>query len=366
MTTKENEAKDRRVVIVAGAQGVSGNAVLKQYAALPGTTVYGLSRRPSESSGNIQHISVDLLSPDDVKAKLGQLKEITHFFFGAYVEKPTATEKTEVNVRLLRNLLDVLEENAPALRHITLYQGGKAYGSDLGPYKTPAREDDPRLMPPNFYYDQEDLLRSRQKGSKWNFTILRPGGAICGISLGSPMNLVSVIAVYAAISRELGLPFRFPGPESVYRALYQVTSADLLARATVWAGESPAAQNELFNVTNGDTLRWQHMWPRMAKMLGMEVADPVPFSLVTYMADKRPVWDAIVKKEKLQPIPYEQMVSWGYGDFAFRQGFDNVSSTIKVRQAGFHDCLDSETMFSQFFGKLREMKLLPAGMREGS
>jgi hypothetical protein len=24
------------------------------------------------------------------------------------------------------------------------------------------------------------------------------------------------------------------------------------------------------------------------------------------MADKRPVWDAIVAKEKLQPIPYEQ------------------------------------------------------------
>ena len=108
------------------------------------------------------------------------------------------------------------------------------------------------------------------------------------------------------------------------------------------------------------------MWPRMAKMLGMGVADPVPFALVTYMADKRPVWDAIVKKEKLRPIPYEQMVSWEYGDFTFRQGFDNVSSTIKVRRAGFHDCLDSETMFSQFFGKLREMKLLPAGMREGS
>jgi len=35
--------------------------------------------------------------------------------------------------------------------------------------------------------------------------------------------------------------------------------AGQLARsATVWAGESPAAQNELFNVTNGDTLRWQH------------------------------------------------------------------------------------------------------------
>src|ERR1700719_3590910 len=151
MTTKEKEVKHPRVVVVAGAQGVSGTAVLKQYAALPGTTVYGLSRRPSESSENIHHISVDLLSPDDVKDKLGQLNQITHLFFGAYAEKPTATERTEINVNLLRNLLDVLEENAPALRHITLYQGGKAYGSDLGPYKTPAREDDPRLMPPNFY-----------------------------------------------------------------------------------------------------------------------------------------------------------------------------------------------------------------------
>jgi nucleoside-diphosphate-sugar epimerase len=218
-------------------------------------------------------------------------------------------------------------------------------------------------MPPNFYYDQEDLLRERQKSSAWNFTVFRPCGAICGFSLGTPMNLVSVIAVYAAICREMGLPLRFPGPESVYRSLYQVTSADLLASAAIWPGATPAARNEVFNVTNGDTFRWQHMWPRIARMFGMEIADPVPFSLLTYMADKGPVWDAIVKREKLRPIPYEQMVSWGFGDFVFRQDFDNISSTIKVRQAGFNDCIDSETMFYQVFKQLREMKMLPAGMR---
>jgi nucleoside-diphosphate-sugar epimerase len=256
-----------------------------------------------------------------------------------------------------------LQASAPELRHITMYQGGKAYGSDLGPYKTPAREDDPRLMPPNIYYEQEDLLRARQKANKWNFTVLRPGGAVCGLSLGSPMNLATVIAVYAAICRELRLPLRFPGPQAVYRALYQVTSADILARATIWAGEAPAAHNEIFNITNGDTLRWQHMWPRIAKMLGMEVADPVPFSLSTYMADKGPVWDTIVKKQNLRPIPFEQIVSWGFGDFVFRQGFDNVSSTIKARQAGFHDCIDSEAMFAQLFEKFRQMNLLPSDLR---
>jgi nucleoside-diphosphate-sugar epimerase len=360
MSIQRNDWKSRRGIIVAGAQGVTGNAVLNQYASLPNTTVYGLSRRPSKGNGNVQHVSVDLLNSDDLKAKLGKLNDATHLVFGAYLERPTAAEKTEVNVRLLRNLLDVLKESAPSLRHITLYQGGKAYGSDLGPYKTPAREDDPRLMSPNFYYDQEDLLRDRQKGSNWNFTVFRPGGAVCGFSLGSPMNLTMVIAVYAAICREMALPFRFPGPESVYRSLYHVTSADVLARATVWAGETPAAQNELFNVTNGDNLRWQHMWPRIAKMFGLEVADPVPFSLVNYMADKGAVWDAIVKKEKLQSVPYEQIVNWSFGDFVFRQGFDNVFSTIKVRQAGFNDCLDSETMFSEFFAKLRDLKLLPA------
>jgi nucleoside-diphosphate-sugar epimerase len=360
---KTQGGQDRRpTVIVAGAQGVSGNAVLQQYAELVGAKVYGLSRRSAEDSGNVRHIAVDLLNLDDTVTKLDELRDATHLFFGAYVERRTAAEKTTANVVLLRNLLDVVEKNSPDLRHITIYQGGKAYGSDLGPYKTPAREDDPRLMSPNFYYDQEDLLRERQKGRNWNFTVFRPGGAICGVSLGTPMNLISVIAVYAAICRKMGLPLRFPGPEAVYRSLYQATSADLLARAVIWAAETASARNELFNVTNGDTFRWQHMWPRIAKMLGMEIADPVPFKLTTYMADKESVWDAIVKKEKLRPIRYEQVVSWGFGDFVFGQAFDNVSSTIKIRQAGFEECLDSEAMFAGLFERLRKMRLLPTTM----
>jgi nucleoside-diphosphate-sugar epimerase len=169
-------------------------------------------------------------------------------------------------------------------------------------FKTPAREDDPRLMPPNFYYDQEGFLRERQQGKQWHWTALRPE-AVCGFAVGNPMNLAMVIAVYAVLSKELGLPLRFPGAEKAYRALYQVTSADILARASIWAGNSHAAQNEIFNITNGDYFRWQHMWPRIAKMFNMEVADPVPMRLATYMADKAPLWDAIVRKYKAAGNP---------------------------------------------------------------
>ncbi len=194
------------------------------------TTVYGLSRRKIEELPGIVPINVDLLSPADVERTVATLKGVTHIIFGAYIEKDTPGERSEVNVALLRNLLTVAERNAPDLKHVTLYQGGKAYGADLGPFKTPAREDHPRLMGPNFYYDQEDFLREYQAGKKWTFSVLRPE-AVCGYAVGNLMNLTMVIAVYAAISKELGLPLRFPGPEAVYRALYQVTSANILAKA---------------------------------------------------------------------------------------------------------------------------------------
>ena len=348
-----------RVVLVAGSHGVSGRAATLHYAALPQINVYGLSRRPDENTPGVRHISVDLLDPASVREKISPIPNVTHIVFGAYVERPTAAEKSDVNTAILRNLLDVVEETSAAtFEHITFFQGGKAYGADLGPFKTPAREDDPRLMPPNFYYDQEDLLRARQKGKSWHLTALRPE-AICGYGVGNPMNLAMVIAIYAALSKELGLPLRFPGTEAAYRALYQVTSANILAEATIWAGQTPAANEQIFNITNGDYFRWQHMWPRIATMFGMETADPVPTPLAVYMADKAPLWDRIVQRHGLRPTPYQQVASWPFGDFIFSSGFDNISSTIKARQAGFHACIDTENMFHQLFHQFADMRIIP-------
>jgi nucleoside-diphosphate-sugar epimerase len=345
-------------VLVAGAQGVSGRAALEHWRAIPATQVVGLSRRAASYEAGVEQISVDLLDVVDTRQKLSSIEDVTHIVFGAYVERATPSEKTEDNVAILKNLLDIVEETSPNLRHVTFYQGGKAYGADLGPFKTPAREDDPRLMPPNFYYDQEDFLRDRQRGKQWHWTALRPE-AVCGFAVGNPMNLAMVIAVYATLSKELGLPLRFPGTEKAYRALYQLTSADILAEASIWAAHSDAARNEVFNITNGDYFRWQHMWPRIAKMFGMETADPVPMPLTTYMADKGPLWNSILAKYQLQPIPYEQVASWAFGDFIFNSGFDNVTSTIKARRAGFQDCIDTEEMFKAFFGELRSRCVIP-------
>lgn len=351
-------AERTKRVIIAGAQGVIGRAAAEHFVRQPGMTVYAVSRRAQGHVKGVHPIVADLEAPDSLPARLAPAAGSTHLVFAAYRERPTAAEKSRVNVGMLRNLLDAVEPQCPGLEHITFYQGGKAYGADLGPFKTPAREDDPRLMPPNFYYDQEDLLRARQQGRSWHFTALRPE-AVCGFAIGNPMNLAMVIAVYAAISKELGLPLRFPGTEAAYRALYQVTSAAILARAADWAGTAPEARNEIFNITNGDYFRWEHMWPRIARAFGMEAAPPVPTPLATYMEDKAALWETMVRKYGLSPIPYRELVSWPFGDFIFNSGFDNISSTIKARRAGFPDCIDTEEMFTALFASLRAMRAIP-------
>lgn len=347
-----------KVVLVAGAQGVIGYAAATYMASLPDTRVYGLSRRSIDDKEPFTPLKVDLLSEGDTEQALSFLTDVTHIIFAAYVEKSTPVERSSVNVTLLRNLLNIVEKHSPGLQHVTLYQGGKAYGADLGPFKTPAREDDPRLMSPNFYYDQEDFLKGARRGKMWHYTVLRPE-AVCGYSIGNPMNLTMVIGIYAAISKELGLPLRFPGPEAAYRALYQVTSADILAKASSWAGTTGSAREQVFNITNGDYFRWQFMWPRIAKSFQMEVAEPVPMPMHVYMADKGPLWADMTRKYGLKPIPYEQIVSWAFGDFIFNSAFDNITSTIKARRHGFHECIDTEDMFTDFFADLRTERILP-------
>jgi nucleoside-diphosphate-sugar epimerase len=116
---------------------VSGRAAAAHWASLPGTRVYGLSRRSATLPAGVEAISADLLDRDDLQRKLGTLSGITHIVSGAYIERATAAERSETNLAILQNLLDAVEPASPSLRHVTFYQGGKAYGADLAPSRRP-------------------------------------------------------------------------------------------------------------------------------------------------------------------------------------------------------------------------------------
>ncbi len=349
---------ERKTMLVIGATGVIGRRLIETLEPMEDWDIVGVSRRAPGFATRARHISVDLSDRDDCIAKLGGLSGVTHMMFAAYIDRPTWAEQCAPNAALIENTFDGFEPASENLRHVTLMQGTKYYGCHLGPFKTPAKESDPRHMPPNFYFNQEDALRVRQQGKPWKWTLLRPH-TVCGFAPGMPLNLIAVIAVYAAISKELGLPLRFPGTEGGYRSVFQVTDADLLSRSILWAATEPKAGNEAFNITNGDYFRWETLWPQFAEAFGMDYAPPAPIRLGEFMADKGPLWDGMVGKYGLMKLRMEEAANWAFGDYIFNQDWDIMSDTLKARQAGFPDCVASDAMFLRLFDEVRERRFVP-------
>lgn len=347
----------KKSVIVAGAVGVIGRGVLAHFENQD-VELVALSRRKPDFPTRAQHLPVDLTDRDSCEKWLSQVPGATHLVFAAYQEKPSPAELVAVNLLMLKNLVEVIEAKAPHLRHVTLMQGGKAYGAHIGPFPSPAKESDPRHMPPNFYYDQEDFLRRASQGKSWSWTALRPE-AVIGMAVGNPMNLLMAIAVYGTLAKALGVPMSFPGPRAAYDVLYQVTDTRILARAIDWAGETASCCGEIFNITNGDYFRWSRVWPRIADFFEIPAGEPFPISLEQMMADKGSLWEKLTKAHGLQEYPYEKIVSWKFGDFILKTTFDNITSTIKARQHGFADCTDSEEMFIDRLKALREQHYIP-------
>jgi nucleoside-diphosphate-sugar epimerase len=353
-------AHDRpSVALVSGATGVVGRRLAEHLAQQPRWRVFGIARRPPETAGAIEWLALDLTDSAAVHRAAGKLAGVTHVFHCArYAHSTAAAEPIGPNLAMLQNLVEAAERGSQALEHVHLVQGSKYYGSELGPYKTPAKESDPRVLVSNWYYAQEDWLVERARGKRWTFSASRPHG-VCDADLGIVRSMARVISVYAAISKALGMPLCFPGSEASYRALYQCTEAALLARAMAWMATEPGCAGEAFNVTNGDFIRWMNLWPAFARHFGMPCGTVRTVRLAQAMADKAPVWARIVAEHGLVPTPYEQTALWSYGDFIFNAGYDILSDTSKLRRFGFWDTVDTGDMFLGLFEHLRRNRIVP-------
>lgn len=350
--------KNNKTALVVGANGVIGSNLIAHLEKSADWNIIGLSRQGSQNTCKTTYISVDLLNEADCKEKLSRLTDVTHIFYAAYQDKPTWAELVEPNLTMLVNVVNIVESIAANLEHVSLMQGYKVYGAHYGPFKTPAKESDAGHMPPEFNVDQQQFLEKQQLGKKWTWSALRPS-VVGGTALGNPMNLAVVIAIYATIAKELGLPLRFPGKTGAYDKLMDFTDAGLLAKATVWAATNPDSANQAFNITNGDLIRWNELWPKIANYFEMEVAPPLHMPLQTIMSDKAAVWERIQRKYELEKHRYESVSSWGFGDFVFSWDYDFFSDGSKARRLGFHAYVETEKMFFDLFDELKKQKVIP-------
>lgn len=347
------------VALIAGATGATASRLVERLDEL-GWTVFGLCRTPRPTRGRATYLPVDLLDAAAVTATVTTLPAITHVFYAARAKHGEGgSESVAENVAMLRNVLDAATaSHSGSLQHVHLVEGGKWYGQHLGPYPTPAREDDPRHLPPNFYYDQEDLLRERQRGQRWTWSASRPN-VIFDYAPQRARNIVSIVGAYAAVCRELGLPLDFPGLPDQFHALTELTDAAHLARALHHIATTPACANGAFNVTNGDLIRWSHLWPRIADAYGIKTGVVRPMLLAEAMRGRDVLWQAMVRRHRLVESRLEDIALWSFADALFRQTFDVVSSTTRLRMTGFADVVDTEEQFLAHLARYREGRHLP-------
>lgn len=349
-----------KIALIAGAGGAASKRLIETLLADPDWSVIALARTPRASSGRLTWVSADLFDAAACRRALAAHSGVTHVFYTSRAKHgETGVESIPDNVAMLENVLDAVEPVAAGLAHIHIVEGTKWYGMHLGPFPTPADEDaDISGLPDNFYYAQQRMLAARQHGKGWAWSASRPT-FIYDFAPERARNGVAVIGAYAALCRELGLPFDFPGSQAAFDAVRDFTDASLLARQMKFIATTPACRNAAFNTNNGDTLRWRDVWPALAAHLGVRAGTVRPFSLNEWVRDKAPVWVAVVRRHGLVDTPLDETADWAFADFHWGHGYDIVSSPKKLQAAGFRETIDSATMLRDHLTRYREARIFP-------
>jgi nucleoside-diphosphate-sugar epimerase len=414
--------------IVAGATGILGREIVLELSryAQQWPTVHALSRSKKEDyPENVIHNHIDLTSSAEVMAN--DLKNVRgeYVFFAAYLQKDSEQENWDINGAMLDNFLKALVKTGAVedVKRIILVTGAKQYGVHLGVPKNPMLEDDPWLTderyPPNFYYNQQNILHKFCEEHAKEWTVTYPNDVI-GYAYGNFMNLSLALALYATVTKELGEDLIFPGSPEFYVKFDSFTSSKLHAQFCAWAALEPKAANEAFNVVNGDVESWQNMWPKLASHFGLKVkADqfntanserPSAFQRITNqitggnsdvsstkpLIEKPPItdlaakigleghpvtqqskvvqqidlikwsqrddvkqaWEKVAEREGLDKEALGK-ATWGFLGFVLGRNFDLVIGMSKARRAGWTGYVDTWESLEGVLGELRKAKLIP-------
>lgn len=358
-------------LLVVGALGLVGRAVVERFAGRAGVQVIGLARRRADFAPGATWLQADLQDAQGTRAALApHAAGITHVVYAALNEQPglvqgwRSADNMALNTQMLAHLLAAIDgPSGSRLQHVTLLQGTKAYGVHTGrAMRVPAREGDALRDHVNFYFDQQDLVEQRAARDGFGWTVFRPQ-IVLGVAIGSAMNPVAALGAQAVLCREQGVPLAYPGHPHL---LTECTDARLIAEAVEWTWTAPQARGQAFNIANGDVIHWPTLWPRLAAFFGLPLGEPAPQRLSQTMPLLAPLWRQIAEREGLRVADLGALIglSWQYADatFASQRPFPvpPLVSTVALRQAGFASCIDTEECILQHLRAMQAQGYLPA------
>jgi hypothetical protein len=77
------------------------------------------------------------------------------------------------------------------------------------------------------------------------------------------MNFAVTIALYATIQKELDQPLLFPGNKMSWNRISDHSTASNNACFQLWTVLNENIHHEIFNIANGDLVRFRDLWPKI-------------------------------------------------------------------------------------------------------
>ncbi|KEF51433.1 uncharacterized protein A1O9_12582 [Exophiala aquamarina CBS 119918] len=375
-----------KVAFVAGANGVSGNAIIEyliRRSKEEWSKIVVSSRSPLKSfwqDPRVHFIALDLSSSvEDVVKKLQPLcTDVTHAYFVSYVHSDDFTALKALNVPLFENFLHGIDTVAgDSLKSVCLQTGGKAshYGVHLGPpAEVPLHEGIPRYDDEgyNFYYPQEDLLFKIHAQRKWTWNVIRPMAIIGYTPSKNGMSEALTLALYILVCKELGEVPEFPGNEYFYNSVDDSSYAQGVADMTIWATTHPQTRNQAFNHINGDTFVWKYFFANLCKHFGAEAPIITDWPkggdgnskskvlLETWAQDprKKEAWDRVCDKFGGNKDTFA-WGSWAFLDWVSQKTWPTLSSCAKARSFGWTRVDDTFSTWIETYRMFENAGILP-------
>ncbi|KAG6368960.1 hypothetical protein INS49_003179 [Diaporthe citri] len=381
-------------LLVLGASGVSGWAVMHQALSYPTPTTFekitGTTNRPMTKEkallpANEQRVrlisGIDFTRPvDEVKAqlieKITDIDTVTHVIYTAYRVPP---EKGPMPLRaandaLLETSITAITALAPRIRSVILQTGGKAYGllfSEHIDLKPPFHESQPRVPSPwgdeIFYYSQVDILKrlSAEAGNSWTFTEVRPDTIIGFVPGTNAMNVAQGLGFYLSLFREVhgaGAECAYPGTAAGYRSRHTDSSQDIIAQMEIFAALEPekCGGGRAFNVADGEVVTWADIWGGICAYFGLKGAPPTEETetagnFVSKHVDR---WPGVVERDGLEIMDILAH-NWWFVERILQIPFDRQFDLSSAREVGFRETVDTTRGYTVVFDRMRQARMIP-------
>lgn len=408
-------------LLVLGASGVSGWAVMHQALSYPTPTTFekitGTTNRPltkqkallPENEQRVRLVSgIDFTgSVDEVKAllkeKILDIDTVTHIIYtgklnnthlgnsnpqistlGPLVSNRACpayrvpSEKGPMPLRaandaLLETSITAITALAPRIRSVILQTGGKAYGllfSEHINLKPPFHESQPRVPSPwgdeIFYYSQVDILKrlSAEAGNSWTFTEVRPDTIIGFVPGTNAMNVAQGLGFYLSLFREVhgeGAQCAYPGTAAGYRSRHTDSSQDIIAQMEIFAALEPekCGGGRAFNVADGEVVTWDDIWGGVCAYFGLQGAPPTEDTETAgaFVNKHAGRWPGVVEREGLESMDILAH-NWWFVERILQIPFDRQFDLSSAREVGFQETMDTIRGYTLVFDRMRQARMI--------